>query len=383
MVLLTVAILAAYVLACGTAFSPDDTRIVYPAFDPKTGDVGAWMYDRQTLQSEPVFIPSRLRDAGGAERQLMPLRPIWLPDGKDLAILWPGYSDNDDDVLNIAVLPASGKGRVRLMNIPGVEDAINRLLFPPAVKNGALFFAAETNLVVRVNLETGQTSARNIQGVDEDFNLLGPASPGSGVFYYTEDGEEGLVGGTLDTETMKVQPRWRLAEEAYEDLNALAVSPDGNTLVILTKKGGQRALHVATGGSTRTLPLNLPTKSIAVGMGTLAPKEPVLYVTYAEQPGGASPAQVGLLEISLKDGATRKTPLYENRRGQDDEQAAAFQVDVSHDGKTAAVCTTMLRVMKDHLPDPETSGLYLVDLAHPERKVTRVAIPVPDALSKR
>jgi hypothetical protein len=381
---LTLATLAVYVLACGTAFSPDDSKIIYPAFDPKTGDVGAWMYDRQTLKSEPLFIPSRLRDPGGKERQGMPLRPIWLPDGKDVAILWPGYSDNDDDVLNIVVLPAGGKGRVRMLNIPGVTDAINRLMFPPAAVNGGLFFGAESNLVVRVDLESGQTSARHIDGVADEFNILGPASPGTGLFYYTENKEEGFVAGTLDPDTMKVQPRWRIKDAVYDEVLALAVSPDGKQFVMVAEGGGKRGLHVAqVGQATRTLPLDLPEKSVAVGMGTLAPKQEVFYATYAEQPVEGKPANVGLLEISLKDGALRRTPLFSNIKLNQKDGMAAFQVDVSHDGTTAAICTTMLSVVKDTMVQPDASALYLVDLSSAERKVTKVAIPIPEVLSKR
>ena len=38
--------LSIYILAC-TSFSPDDTKVLYPAFDAPSGAIGMAVYDRE------------------------------------------------------------------------------------------------------------------------------------------------------------------------------------------------------------------------------------------------------------------------------------------------------------------------------------------------
>ena len=47
-----VASLLVYVLACSTAFSPDDRQVLYPSFDPQSGALSIALYDRNTGRSE-------------------------------------------------------------------------------------------------------------------------------------------------------------------------------------------------------------------------------------------------------------------------------------------------------------------------------------------
>jgi hypothetical protein len=53
-----------------------------------------------------------------------------------------------------------------------------------------------------------------------------------------------------------------------------------------------------------------------------------------------------------------------------------FQGAISHDGKAAAVASTYLACGDKGLK-PDDCALFLVDLKDPNRKVTRVPIPMP------
>lgn len=54
--LVGLAALTIYILAC-TSFSPDDTKVLYPALDPVSGNVGMAVYDRETHRSDLAFVP--------------------------------------------------------------------------------------------------------------------------------------------------------------------------------------------------------------------------------------------------------------------------------------------------------------------------------------
>jgi len=50
--------LSVYIMACNSSpsFSPDDTKVLYPAFDPATGVIGMSVYDREARKSDMLFL---------------------------------------------------------------------------------------------------------------------------------------------------------------------------------------------------------------------------------------------------------------------------------------------------------------------------------------
>ena len=85
--------LVLYILAC-VSFSPDDSKVLYPSFDPKTVGMVMAMYDRSTRTSR-ALLTFPANDDGPL------IRPFWTPDGSDAVALW---REEHDEVLRIAGL---------------------------------------------------------------------------------------------------------------------------------------------------------------------------------------------------------------------------------------------------------------------------------------
>ena len=79
--------LTLYILAC-TSFSPDDTKVLYPAFDD-SGAIGMAVYDREARRSEMLLCPSptpkRRKQPCGADSSCG--RSGWRTGGTSW---WPG-----------------------------------------------------------------------------------------------------------------------------------------------------------------------------------------------------------------------------------------------------------------------------------------------------
>jgi len=379
---LAVAALAVYILAC-SSFSPDDTKILFPAFDARTGDLGVSLYDRTTRQVEQVFVPSRPRGPEGTERETILMRPQWMPDGKRIVAVWPGYSDNDDDVLNVAVLPLDGKGAVRLFAIPGINDAKARLLAPPAVANTNLFLMADSNLLVRLNLETGEITPRLMEG--QGGGVL-PFPRGDGLFYAAEITNQPphYDVGTMDPATLAQTRLWQIkSEDMKEEGGGLAFSSDGKRLVVLQDKGGKPVLKVWQGqAQAKTVLLASKEEKIHLGNPCFSPKEDVIWASYAREKEGDRAAAYGLAEVPVQGGAVRLVPLIEGMAETDKDDLPFFQVSLSHDGKTAALCSSYLAAQKMDEFKAGDCALFLVDLSNPERKVTKVPLPMPKKSAK-
>jgi len=91
--------------------------------------------------------------------------------------------------------------------------------------------------------------------------------------------------------------------------------------------------------------------------------------------------QLGVAEITVKTGAIRVTPLFHVRLKNMDTDILPlfFQVALSPDGKTIAAAPTYLW---EQLEDEKDRALHLVDLTSPDRKVTKIPVPVPQSPKK-
>jgi hypothetical protein len=373
---LAVAGVAAYVLAC-TSFSPDDSKLLIPAFDPKTGDVGVSIYDRETRQVSPVFVPSRLRAPDGKEREAILLRPQWMPDGKRILVVWPGYSDNDDDVLNVAVVPLGLPGTVRLLAIPGMKEAQARLLLPFAVAKNCLFVSANSNLIVRLNLDTGETATHALKG--KEISLF-PSPQDEGIYYFAEAGTQPDRAdlGKLDPDTFAQTPIWQVDSKETQEGGAFAISPSDGRLAMVRKLDGKPVLKIWKGKDLeKTLPLGFKEERVYFGSGAFSAQRDLFYAAYASEKQGSRETENGLVEIPLGGGPVRRVPLIRGNEGDPKEDALKFQLSLSHDGKTAALCSTYLAVETDDKFKPADCALFLVDLSDPERRVTKTLLPMP------
>ena len=88
--------LSVYILAC-TSFSPDDTKILYPAFDAPSGAIGMAAYDRQAQASELLFLPIAYQSAE-SNIVVAPsvMRAEWLPNGRDILLAYVAGKDSGD-----------------------------------------------------------------------------------------------------------------------------------------------------------------------------------------------------------------------------------------------------------------------------------------------
>jgi hypothetical protein len=371
--LLGLTALCAYVLAC-TSFSPDDSQVLLPAFEGKTGDIGASLYNRQTKQLEPIFVVSRFQEPGGGERQPVFLRPQWMPDGKRILVAWPGYSDNEDDVMNVALLSQGSKAPTRFLAIPGIEDARQHLMPPLAVTGNRLYLPGSPNLVIRINLETGE-SATNTVNVTETVLLPSPA--GDVIYYFGKSAESGLVVGRLDPDALTTSVLWKIPAESAGDKFTFAVSSDGKRFALLQLKRDKIQLQLYKGPERdKTLTIPLGDENFSIGIPSFAPGQDVIYASYASEKGG-SKVIYGLLEISLQDGSMRRQPLARGPGEKDEGGLASFTANISHDGKTAALCSTYLAADPERELKSEDCALFLVDLSKPDRPVTKVPLPLP------
>ena len=379
--LLGLTALSAYVLAC-TSFSPDDSQVMFPAFDAKTGDIGVSLYKRPTKQTEQVFVVSRFQESGGAKRQPVYLRPQWMADGKRILVAWPGYSDNDDDVMNVALLSQDGKGPSRFFAIPGIEDARKYLTLPLAVAGHRLFLPATPDRLVRLDLETGETATNTLKAA-EVVLLSNPASEAVHFFARGPEGGGGAVLGRLDPETLKATVVWKMREEVVGGNYGFALSADARRFALLEVKQDKILLSLYKGPEPdKTVTVALGEEKLNLGLPSFAPGQELIYASYASEKGVGSKVVYGLLEISLSDGSMRRHPLLQGAEEKDDGGLATFTVSVSHDGKTAALCSTYQAAESEEGLKPENCALFLVDLSRPDRQVTKIPLPFPAKKAK-
>src|ERR1039458_10130907 len=80
--------LSIYILAC-TSFSPDDTKILYPAFDAPSGAIGLAVYDREARSSEMLFLPVGYESGeSNIVTAASILRAEWLANGRDIVVAY-------------------------------------------------------------------------------------------------------------------------------------------------------------------------------------------------------------------------------------------------------------------------------------------------------
>ena len=105
-----------YVLACSTSFSPDDKQIIYPSFDPQSGETSVTLYDRTTKRTETLLVSTRCLPKD--EREFALIRAEWLPDGKGILI----GQLVDDSTLLLTILSRDGKKPVQNFTLAEFEE---------------------------------------------------------------------------------------------------------------------------------------------------------------------------------------------------------------------------------------------------------------------
>jgi hypothetical protein len=375
--LVGLAALVIYVLAC-TSFSPDNQKVLYPAFDRQTGAVGIWVYDRPSARSEPAFIPGILEQEKASTLSLA-LRPSWTSDGRWVVVVYPGQpmSGGDDDGLNLAVVPFGSRGPVRMFYLPELEETAKQLIYPVAVCDSRVFVSGQlagTNALIRLNLVTGEWTRRPLS---EELALF-PGGRGDRVFYLRELGGQTnkLELGSVNPDTLDLTPRFELPTPDDADEGAVTVSYDGAKVASFRKDQEQFILsvHQAAQGPVEVI-LPAGDRYEAMGCMVFGPKGDRVYAPCQRAGKQEGTRACGLLEIPLNGQPPRFVALFEPDSDLEDA-LVYFQVGVSSDGKAAALASTYLALQHEKLK-PSDCALFLIDLSDARRKVTKVPVPLP------
>ena len=376
--LLGVASLLVYILAC-TSFSPDDSKILYPAIDSKTGTVGVAVYDRRSRKSELLFSPSSQDIEKGTNQQVI-LRSQWFGDGRSIVAAWPftdAAGSGGKEGLNFAVLPFRRPAPTRLFVVPGLKDGVASLVTPLPLAGRAVFLTGASNSVVRLDLETGQMRREAGQpGV-----TLLPMPSGEQLFYVAQTNETGGVFecGVFNPDTFVRQPLFQLeSSKMGKDGACIAFSRDAKRFAYCCEEKSLWVAHILESGKEeKLLPISGSATDLALGNLQFSPKGDILYASFMDFGPGRTNASFGFIEIPINGGPAKQTSLITGAGKHDEGSCLYFQFDVSHDGRTLTVASTYLAY--DPPLKADDCALFLVDLAVSPHKVTKVPIPLPSA----
>ena len=354
-----------YTLACAS-FSPDDSKILFPSNEAKTGTPSVAVYDRATRTTRTVyaFHSPELRSSDGQAW----MRSVWTPDGKRIVTMWPVDKD-----MMLLVLPFGGSGTTRFMLIKATHaDMPSVFAAPPPIVGSSLLLGSDDG-IVRVDLETGEQ-----QTVEATGSPMLSAGPGR-AFYLRKakvpgsESEQAEV-GTVDPKTLALTPLFQSKEAAGDEV--FAISRDGSRAALTNASRAQVLLFV-NGQLRRTVPI-ANDGGMMLGAMQWSPNGATLYAVF-RRTTAESTHQFGVMEIPAETGAPREVPLFVVHGRLEDGEVLTFQLDVSHDGKTLAAASTYLQTPpgKEGPPRlrPEDLALYLIDVSRPDRKVTKVPIP--------
>jgi hypothetical protein len=369
--------LLVYVLAC-TSFSPDDSKVLYLTMDAKSGMTAVAVYDRKAAKSEVLFEPFALNTNLEAEPAL--LRPQWLEGGHDFLATWLVVGDNSQQPVNVAVLPFDRRGPARTFTLPNAgKDGPTWFYFWPVPVVGKNFFwNGEFNTMTRLDLETGEMRRWTNQDV-----LVLLSSPDNDRLFYLGgvdlsggSGSKGLNEvGLFNPDTFARTPLFQIKDTNVSAVS-LALSRDAKKLAYQADNEAPPVVHLLeTGKPARTLSLASLGEKTEVMLRHFSPKGDILYGAFRDSTD-ANHTDYGFVEIPLNGSAIRKTTLIKDSAGGNKDMFLSFQIDISHDGKTLAVESFWLAT-GDHPIKAEDCALFLADLNDPQRKVTKVPIPLP------
>lgn len=364
--------LSLYILAC-TSFSPDDSKVLYPAFSGTNGGIGLASYDRHSKRSEMLFVSAELDgvETNGITPEI--LRGQWLGEGGRILATWTGK--NTDDVLHLAIFPFGGRGTIQFYTLPGKEMS-RSIMIPPPVVGDSAFLMDGDNQVVRFHLADG-TRTRHQLGAEGSEWVLYPAADGKTIFYIQDrkSAQERFF-GRLDPNTFALTPIITFTNQPESGFS-FAYDFSGERVAFMEKSDNGLRLVMIQAGKTPVL-RELPGggKALEFANAVFSRGGDALLAGFRRQREGASVSEFGLIEIPFQGGAVRETVLIPATDITDQQSACYFQIGISHDGKTAAAASTYLACLSESFKASDCA-LFFIDLSDSNRKVTKVPIPLP------
>jgi hypothetical protein len=389
--------LSIYIMAC-TSFSPDDSKVLYPAFESTNGMIGVAVYDRAKAVSDMAFVPALIGDTNVNHSKPTLMRAQWMPDGGRILIAWSG--DDAPDGMTLALMPWNTRAPLKLFCLPKVEGSYPAR--PLCIAGDRVFLMESKDTILRLDLKTGEIARHTFEGVKPEIGIvLWPVPNDQGVFYAQGMGENsGTVFGRLNPDDFSLTPVVSFTND-FSGGSFFAFDSTGRRCAFVEKERPLPPVLDATGGKPLgyedewglTLPQLVVLKDgREVLRRPIGAKDEELGFISAEfskrgdsilagferaregQPG----ISFGLMEIPLGDQPVRETILIADSAANPRDNACSFQFAISHDGKTAAAASTYLAVEHDNDFKREDCALFLIDLSDPKWKVTKVPIPLPD-----
>ena len=372
------AALLAYVLACGgTSFSPDDTQVLYPVFDSRSGNLSVAVYDRKTGLSEPVFTAcSALPES---KKAALMTRAQWLPDGKNILIAHT--HEKNDKTLSILIVPRGVKEPVRQLGNLELKEAIMGILYPFSIAGSTLVLNDEKTLT-RMDLMTGQT----LRCDNTNKVMLIPGGNDKEILAMQglKGENEGSAFGTLDAQTMSFTPSLILTNCSEHNMQNIlpAFDPNLRQVIFVTEEPTNRTLKVMNEKGlafSRTLACESTNATLEkLGPWLLTgPKNDRVWTCYLRKETDAkeNDAEFGLVEIPLNRDPLRRIALFRIKK--ESEVMGFVQPTLSHDGQTIALASICLVLDDEPLIKTEDCALYLVEVGQAEPKITKVPIALP------
>jgi hypothetical protein len=370
--------LGIYILAC-TSFSPDDTKVLYPAFDPASGAVGMAVYDRETKGTEMLFLPHGYQvESNKLVAVPSLLRAAWLSSGREIVVSYCSNEKpkNDHGSIGLALIPWGMRQPIRVLRLPTADNPEPYFLFPLCVAGDRVFLSISTNGIARVDPRAGTVTTHQFEQTAGEVLLL-PAPDGKSVFCLESPkrADEKTVFSRLNPDDFSRTPIAVITNKVLDDavftydntgrtLAFLSEGKETNTLVVLRDGRQIFARSLDTRGQERSF-----------GNAILDPNGKALWATF-QQTKGTNTSAYGLIEIPFNDAPAHVLMLISNAPAGGSGSSACFQAGISHDGKTAAIASTYLACTDQDFRAADCA-LFLVDLSKPEWPVTKVLIPMP------
>jgi hypothetical protein len=379
--ILALAGLAAYILACAS-FSPDDSKVAVPAFDQQTGDFGVGVFDRKTGKTAHLFSLSMIENLDEPRYNSRILRTAWI-GGKRVLAAWADEEGKGKNGLTLLTLPVEGGGATRLTVLPEVRNGGNDSIPTPlALAGSRLLVALGSNLVARVDLDSGRIQSHPCQAAEL---VVYPAGSSDFVLYAAKrtSQDTGFELGLLNADTFALAPLFQ-AQEADLDADITpALSRDGKQAALLRKQGADYHFKLLRAGEpARSIRVAADIKDLTIGNVCFAAKGDVVYAAFSGRVQTQTNLSLGFLEVPLDGRPAQPTVLVNVLHKQDTDAVRYFEIVLSHDGKTLAVPTTYLYTAADEdktMIDASDCALFMVDLTKAPYRITKAALPLPKA----
>lgn len=367
--------LTAYLVACRPSWSPDGSKVLFPYLDPGAKRAGIALYDKNTGKTSSIF--SRPLEGGSPNAMFSCPWAQWDRKGERAVVVWANAGPGTPDEFHVQVLRIGAKEPDRKFVLRNVGVFLPGMPLPEV--QGSLFAAGDA--LVRMDLQTGAVERRKLQG-RKDVVLVGH---GDQIHYCAQLGgpKPAYEIGTVDPKKLVLRPGLKLrSEDVGEIFPLITVAKDGSAIAIPSKKGKKYQLLLVAGDQLqKTITLELSSETHELGNLQWSPDGKTIYAALVARMKDQRSFELGVAEITVKTGGIRVTRLLRGRWEDTDTEMLRlfFQVALSPDGKTIAAAPTCFL---GKLEDEKDRALHLVDLTTPDRKVTKIPVPVPPGPKK-